>query len=257
MTRRSRTRRRAAAASPSSMATRASCSIAATPSSNWPRRARSSTSPTCCSTANCRPAPSTTSGPSSWPPSQACPRRQRTFSSGFQRDAHSMGVFLSLVGALSTYYPDAKHVENVGDRLRQIRRLIAQVPDRRRVGVSAPRGTAARRAGQRPDLHGQLPADALSQGLQGLQARSGARARSRGAVHPARRPRAELQHERDARHRQFAGRPVLGPGRRGRRAVRPAPRRRQRSRAPDAAGDRLGQPRARIHQQSEASSTAG
>jgi citrate synthase len=47
---------------------------------------------------------------------------------GFERDAHSMGVFLSLVGALGTYYPEAKHVANVGDRLRQIRRIIAQVP---------------------------------------------------------------------------------------------------------------------------------
>src|SRR5690606_26326639 len=27
---------------------------------------------------------------------------------GFQRDAHAMGMFLSIVGALSTYYTDAK-----------------------------------------------------------------------------------------------------------------------------------------------------
>jgi citrate synthase len=56
------------------------------------------------------------------------PDTAKHFLDGFQRDAHSMGVFLSLVGALSTYYPDAKHVANVGDRLRQIRRIIAQVP---------------------------------------------------------------------------------------------------------------------------------
>ena len=56
------------------------------------------------------------------------PDGAKNFMGGFQRDAHSMGIFLSLVGALSTYYPDAKHVDNVGDRLRQIRRLIAQVP---------------------------------------------------------------------------------------------------------------------------------
>jgi citrate synthase len=56
------------------------------------------------------------------------PDTAKHFMDGFQRDAHSMGVFLSLVGALSTYYPEAKHVQNVGDRLRQIRRLIAQVP---------------------------------------------------------------------------------------------------------------------------------
>src|SRR6188472_1255684 len=56
------------------------------------------------------------------------PETAQDFLGGFQRDAHSMGVFLSLIGALSTYYPEAKHVENVGARLRQIRRLIAQVP---------------------------------------------------------------------------------------------------------------------------------
>jgi citrate synthase len=56
------------------------------------------------------------------------PDGARHFLEGFQRDAHSMGVFLSMVGALSTYYPEAKHVANVGDRLRQIRRIIAQVP---------------------------------------------------------------------------------------------------------------------------------
>jgi len=56
------------------------------------------------------------------------PEMAQDFLGGFQRDAHSMGVFLSLIGALSTYYPEAKHVEDVGARLRQIRRLIAQVP---------------------------------------------------------------------------------------------------------------------------------
>ena len=56
------------------------------------------------------------------------PDDAKHFLDGFQRDAHSMGVFLSVVGALSTCYPDAKHVGTVGDRQRQIRRMIAQVP---------------------------------------------------------------------------------------------------------------------------------
>jgi citrate synthase len=47
---------------------------------------------------------------------------------GFPRDAHCMGAFLSLVGALSTYYPDAKKVNDADNRLLQIQRLIAQVP---------------------------------------------------------------------------------------------------------------------------------
>src|SRR5437660_8754610 len=33
----------------------------------------------------------------------------KKFMEGFQYDAHPMGIFLSTVGALSTFYPDAKH----------------------------------------------------------------------------------------------------------------------------------------------------
>ncbi|MFO7303149.1 MAG: citrate synthase [Acidobacteriota bacterium] len=47
---------------------------------------------------------------------------------GFPRDAHAMGVFVSLVGALSTYYPDAKKVTDPDNRRRQIERLIGHVP---------------------------------------------------------------------------------------------------------------------------------
>jgi len=47
---------------------------------------------------------------------------------GFQQDAHPMGVFLSTVGALSTYYPDAKQISDEQSRTTQIHRLIAKVP---------------------------------------------------------------------------------------------------------------------------------
>ena len=47
---------------------------------------------------------------------------------GFQYDAHPMGMFLSIVGALSTFYTDAKHVFDKASRLRQTHRLIAKVP---------------------------------------------------------------------------------------------------------------------------------
>jgi citrate synthase len=52
----------------------------------------------------------------------------KKFMEGFQYDAHPMGIFLSTVGALSTFYPDAKHVFDKDSRLRQIYRLIAKVP---------------------------------------------------------------------------------------------------------------------------------
>ena len=47
---------------------------------------------------------------------------------GFQYDAHPMGSFLATVGALSTFYPDAKQIFNKTSRLKQIHRLIAKVP---------------------------------------------------------------------------------------------------------------------------------
>lgn len=47
---------------------------------------------------------------------------------GFRYDAHPMGVFLSTVGALSTFYPDAKEVGNADVRQLQAKRLIAKTP---------------------------------------------------------------------------------------------------------------------------------
>ncbi len=47
---------------------------------------------------------------------------------GFRHDAHPMGMFISTVGALSTFYPDAKDIFNADSRRLQTRRLIAKVP---------------------------------------------------------------------------------------------------------------------------------
>jgi citrate synthase len=52
----------------------------------------------------------------------------KKFMDGFQHDAHPMGMFLSTVGALSTFYPDAKQIHDPQVRLLQIKRLIAKVP---------------------------------------------------------------------------------------------------------------------------------
>ena len=52
----------------------------------------------------------------------------KKFMEGFQYDAHPMGIFLSTVGALSTFYPDAKNIFDKESRLRQTHRLIAKVP---------------------------------------------------------------------------------------------------------------------------------
>src|SRR3954467_8585384 len=47
---------------------------------------------------------------------------------GFRHDAHPMGMFLSTLGALSTFYPDAKEIFSQESRRLQTVRLIAKVP---------------------------------------------------------------------------------------------------------------------------------
>jgi citrate synthase len=47
---------------------------------------------------------------------------------GFRYDAHPMGMLGSMVGALSTFYPEAKHVRDPLVRRKQVCRLIAKIP---------------------------------------------------------------------------------------------------------------------------------
>jgi len=46
----------------------------------------------------------------------------------FRYDAHPMGMFVSAVAALSTFYPDAMQVDDPENRLLQTKRLVAKVP---------------------------------------------------------------------------------------------------------------------------------
>ncbi|HVS86114.1 MAG TPA: citrate synthase [Gaiellaceae bacterium] len=50
------------------------------------------------------------------------------FLDGFRHDAHPMGMLLGAVGALSTFYPDAKHISDPENRRLQRVRLIAKFP---------------------------------------------------------------------------------------------------------------------------------
>jgi citrate synthase len=47
---------------------------------------------------------------------------------GFRHDAHPMGMFISTLGALSTFYPEAKEIFSPESRRLQTVRLIAKVP---------------------------------------------------------------------------------------------------------------------------------
>jgi citrate synthase len=52
----------------------------------------------------------------------------KTLMHAFRYDANPMGMFISTVAALSTFYPEARQVEDPDVRLHQIKRLIAKVP---------------------------------------------------------------------------------------------------------------------------------
>jgi citrate synthase len=47
---------------------------------------------------------------------------------GFHHDAHPMGMFVSTIAALSTFYPSAKKISDPNERLLTIYRLIGKVP---------------------------------------------------------------------------------------------------------------------------------
>jgi citrate synthase len=52
----------------------------------------------------------------------------KKFMDGFNYDAHPMGMLISSVAAMSTYYPDARNLSDPECRRRQIRRLIGKLP---------------------------------------------------------------------------------------------------------------------------------
>jgi len=52
----------------------------------------------------------------------------KKFIDGFHHDAHPMGMFVSAVAALSTFYPEAKRIADEKMRSNQIVRLIAKTP---------------------------------------------------------------------------------------------------------------------------------
>jgi citrate synthase len=52
----------------------------------------------------------------------------KNFFEGFRYDAHPMGMLLAGVGALSTFYPDAKQIDDPEERYMAAVRLLAKVP---------------------------------------------------------------------------------------------------------------------------------
>jgi len=52
----------------------------------------------------------------------------KRFMDGFHHDAHPMGILIGTVAALSTFYPEARKIDDKENRLIQAQRLIAKMP---------------------------------------------------------------------------------------------------------------------------------
>ncbi|MBZ5573425.1 MAG: citrate synthase [Acidobacteriia bacterium] len=52
----------------------------------------------------------------------------KKFMEGFRHDAHPMAMLVSTVAALSTFYPEARDIQDPNNRLLQIKRLIGKMP---------------------------------------------------------------------------------------------------------------------------------
>ena len=145
-----------------------------------------------------------------------------------------MGMLLATVGALSTFYPEAKNIDDPEERYMATIRLIAKMPTLAAFAYRHNLGLPY----VYPDNDLSYPGNFLSMMFKMTEVKYEPDPRlaegARRALHPARRPRAELLDQRGARRRLLRGRPLLGGGRRRRRALRPAARRRQRGGAADA-----------------------
>ena len=161
---------------------------------------------------------------------------RKRFVDGFHYDAHPMGMLVSGVAALSTFYEEAKQIEDPEVRRKQIIRLVAKMPTLAALNYRFYTGMPFLYPGELAQLHRQLPADdVLAQAAgRGPVGEPGARPRARRAVHPPCGPRAELLDHGHASRRVVARRPLhrVCGGCGG--AVRAPARRRQRAGHPDA-----------------------
>ena len=163
----------------------------------------------------------------------------KKFLDGFHYDAHPMGMMISAVAALSTFYPDAKDIFNAESRRKQTCRLIGKMPT---LAAFAYRHSLGMPYAY-PDNELSYPGNFLNMLFKTTELKyrpnPDARARARRAVHPARRSRTELLGKCHALRGQFACGSVFGHRRGHRRALWPAARRRQRGSAAHAAGYRI------------------
>ena len=180
---------------------------------------------------------------------------RKRFVDGFHYDAHPMGMFVSALAALGTFYTESKDIYDPESAHKQILRLIAKAPTLAamcyRFSVGLPFFL--------PDNSLSYPANFLN-----MMWKIG-----EYEVHPVLERAMDVLFILHADHEQNCGttamrvvgvepgRPVLGGRRRRRGAVRPAARRRQRGGRAHAHRDRLARQRRRRSSRTSRRARAG
>ncbi len=135
----------------------ASSATAGTPSSSSPSTAPTSRSPTCCFNGELPNAAQL----QQWKHDVTThtfihENMRKRFVDGFHYDAHPMGMLVSAIAALGTFYNDAKDIHDKDSRDKQILRLIAKMPTLAAMCYRFSVGSAVRLSRQRPQLPRQL-----------------------------------------------------------------------------------------------------
>ena len=172
---------------------------------------------------------------------------RKRFLEGFHYDAHPMGMLVSAIAALSTFYPDAADIQDPDNRYKQIVRLIAKLPT---LAAACHRFSVGM-----PFVY---PDNSLGF-CENFLSMMWKVAEPRYAANPALAHALDVLFILHADHEQNCGTTAMrtvgiGPRRPvhvhrlgGRRPLRAAPRRRQRGRDPHAHGDRIDRPDPAVH----------
>ena len=136
--------------------------------------------------------PSSSAGCSTSPTTPSSTRTSRTCSRPSATTPTRWGCCCPGVGALSTFYPDAKHIDDPEERYMAAVRLIAKVPTLAAFAYRHNMGLPYVYPDNDLSYAGQLPLDDVQEDRGEVRARSAPGEGARRALHPPRRPRAEL-----------------------------------------------------------------
>ena len=152
----------------------------------------------------------------------------KKFIDGFHHDAHPMGILVSTLAALSTFYPEAKAIDDRAAQDEQVVRLIAKMPTLAAFAYRHARGLpyATR---QRPVLRRQLPQHDVQDDRAQVQARTRCSSTPSTCCSSCTPTTSRTAPPTPCGAWPAPGRPVLGGGGGHGRALRPAARRRQRA----------------------------